>query len=55
VKICPKCHKKSNRPIVYCSDDGSRMEETRGTCVKCGEKLDSSDKFCEQCGTKVAQ
>jgi Double zinc ribbon len=53
MKICPKCHQKSNREIEYCSEDGSRMEATRGRCAKCDARLDAADKFCEQCGTKV--
>jgi hypothetical protein len=55
MKQCTKCHKKTNRNINFCSDDGARMEPIRGTCEKCGTKLDHSDKLCEQCGTPVEE
>jgi len=45
---CPKCGKEGNVED-FCNDNGTLLW---GNCSKCGAAVNSTQKFCGNCGTR---
>lgn len=50
--VCPSCGKET-KPGKFCAECGAPLKP-KTECPKCGAKVDAKDKFCPECGQKLA-
>jgi predicted amidophosphoribosyltransferase len=51
--LCPRCEEPIEKDDVHCGQCGVEIAWAREHCT-CGNELDAVDRFCTQCGRKVA-
>ncbi len=52
--ICPSCQKELRDGAKFCSNCGTKIEESV-LCAGCGAKMPKASTFCSQCGTPLKE